>query len=94
MAIGSRVKSLFGRGSRALTPQAKRRWDVLVCEYAELEGDSKPAGTPIGSQRLKTGVSDNVGGVKPFSATLPRALEQERHFAVAEEVPFQPRLAS
>jgi len=42
----------------------------------------------------KTGVSDNVGGVKPFSATLPRALEQERHFAVAEEVPFQPRLAS
>jgi hypothetical protein len=46
------------------------------------------------SEFLITGVSDNVGGVKPFLATLPRALEQERHFALAEEVPFQPRLAS
>ena len=37
---------------------------------------------------------DNVGGVKPFSATLLRALEQERHFALAEEVLRQPWLAS
>jgi hypothetical protein len=43
---------------------------------------------------MLSGVSDNVGRVKLFSATLPHALEQERHFALAEEVPFQPRLAS
>jgi hypothetical protein len=43
---------------------------------------------------LLTGVSDNVGGVKRFSTTLPHALKQERHFALVEEVPFQPRLAS
>jgi hypothetical protein len=30
-------------------------------------------------------VSDNVGGVKQFSSTLPHALEQERHFALDEK---------
>jgi hypothetical protein len=43
---------------------------------------------------VKHRLSDNVGGVKPFSATLLRALEQERHFALAEEVLRQPWLAS
>jgi hypothetical protein len=38
-------------------------------------------------------ISDNVGGVKHFSSTLQHALNEERHFALAEEVPFQPRLA-
>jgi hypothetical protein len=42
----------------------------------------------------KTGVSDNVGGVKFFLSTQQHALNEERHFALAEEVPFQPRLAS
>jgi hypothetical protein len=39
-------------------------------------------------------VSDNVGGVKQFSSTLQHGLEEERHFALVEEVLFQPRLAS
>jgi hypothetical protein len=37
--------------------------------------------------------SNNVGGVKQFSSTLHRALGEERHFALVEEVPSQPRLA-
>ena len=32
-----------------------------------------------------TRVSDNVGGVKYFLRTLPHALEEERHFALAEK---------
>jgi len=39
-------------------------------------------------------VSDNVGRVKQIWGVLLRALEEERHFALVEEVPFQPRLAS
>ena len=35
---------------------------------------------------MKTGVSDNVGGVKHVATTLPYALEQERHFALIGEV--------
>jgi hypothetical protein len=48
----------------------------------------------VKGQLAKSGVSDNVGGVKLFSTTLLHALEQERHFALVEEVPLQPRLAS
>jgi hypothetical protein len=43
---------------------------------------------------VKSRFSDNVGGVKQFSSTLQHALEEERHFALVEEVLFQPRLAS
>jgi hypothetical protein len=43
---------------------------------------------------VKNPVSDNVGGVKFVLSTLQRALEEGRHFALAEEVLFQPRLAS
>jgi hypothetical protein len=43
---------------------------------------------------VKYRVSDNVGGVKQIWGVLLRALEEERHFALVEEVPFQPRLAS
>ena len=38
------------------------------------------------SQLLQSGVSDNVGGVKYVSTTLPHALEEERHFALIGEV--------
>src|SRR6184192_2767491 len=48
------------------------------------------AGTCCGPTRRrslpKTGVSDNVGGVKHVATTLPHALEQERHFALIGEV--------
>ncbi len=37
---------------------------------------------------MKTGVSDNVGGVKHVATTLPHALEQERHFALADGLRF------
>jgi len=33
----------------------------------------------------KNRVSDNAGGVKHFLSTLPHALEEERHFALAEK---------
>jgi hypothetical protein len=33
-------------------------------------------------------VSDNVGGVKQFLSTLWHALEEERHFALADGLPF------
>jgi hypothetical protein len=39
----------------------------------------------------KNPVSDNVGGVKQISSVVHRALVEERHFALAEEVQFQPR---
>jgi len=42
---------------------------------------------------VKHRVSDNVGGVKHFWDALPRALGRVRHFALVEDVPFQPRLA-
>ena len=38
----------------------------------------------------KNRLSDNVGGVKQFSTTLPHALEEERHFALVDSLPFQP----
>ena len=41
----------------------------------------------------KNRLSNNVGGVKHFLSELRRALEQERHFARVEDVPYQPRLA-
>jgi hypothetical protein len=42
---------------------------------------------------LKYRLSDNVGGVKHFSSVLIRALGRARHFALVEELPYQPRLA-
>src|SRR6266568_6870957 len=36
---------------------------------------------------------NNVGGVKHFSSVRIPALREERHFALVEPVPFQPRLA-
>jgi hypothetical protein len=44
-------------------------------------------------QLAKNRISNNVGGVKHFLSELRRALEQERHFALVEDVPYQPRLA-
>jgi hypothetical protein len=44
-------------------------------------------------QLLLTGISNNVGGVKFFLSALRRALVEERHFALVESVPLQPRLA-
>jgi hypothetical protein len=42
---------------------------------------------------VETGLCDNVGGVKHFSSVLVRALGRARHFALVEELPYQPRLA-
>ena len=36
-------------------------------------------------QLAKSGVSDNVGGVKAFSSILRHALRKERHFALVEK---------
>jgi len=38
-------------------------------------------------------VSNNVGGVKHFSNTLRHAPEEERHFALVENVSIQSKLA-
>ena len=38
-------------------------------------------------------VSDNVGVVNQYWRTLQHALDEERHFALAEPVPIQPRFA-
>ena len=35
-------------------------------------------------------LSDNVGGVKQISSVLVRALGRARHFALVEELPYQP----
>ena len=45
------------------------------------------------SQLAKNRLSDNVGGVKHISSVLVRALGRARHFALVEELPYQPRLA-
>src|SRR5256885_11838166 len=42
---------------------------------------------------LKNRLSDNVGSVKHISSTPRRALGEERHFALVDGLPFQPRLA-
>jgi len=42
---------------------------------------------------MLSGVSNNVGGVKHFWGALARALRRARHFALVEELPYQPRLA-
>jgi hypothetical protein len=38
-------------------------------------------------------LSNNVGVVNQYWRTLQHALDEERHFALVEEVPIQPRLA-
>ena len=45
---------------------------------------------PSGSL-LQTGISDNVDSVKHFVSVLIRALRRERHFALVEDVPYQPQ---
>jgi len=55
--------------------------------------NGSPAPAPVRPLVINP-LSDNVGGVKLFLSTLPRALREERHFGLAEEVLFQPRLAS
>jgi len=49
--------------------------------------------SPGSPQLTKNRLSDNVGGVKYFLSVLTPALVRARHFALAEAVPFQPRLA-
>jgi len=39
-------------------------------------------------------VSNNVGGVKHFWDALARALRRARHFALVEELPYQPKARS
>jgi hypothetical protein len=41
----------------------------------------------------KNRLSNNVGVVNEYWRTLQHALDEERHFALAEEVAIQPRLA-
>jgi hypothetical protein len=45
-------------------------------------------------EMLETGISDNVGGVKYFLGVLTRALRRERHFALVEGLPYQPKARS
>jgi hypothetical protein len=40
-----------------------------------------------GRQLVKNRLSNNVGGVKHFLGTQQHALEEERHFALVEDVP-------
>jgi hypothetical protein len=42
----------------------------------------------------KNRVSNNVGGVKHFWGALALALGRARHFALVEELPFQPKARS
>src|SRR5438132_12146374 len=42
----------------------------------------------------KNRVSNNVGGVKHFWDALARALRRARHFALVEELPYQPKARS
>ena len=58
--------------------------------YAAIINLHTTSGCHIGKNR----VSDNVGGVKQNWSVPSRALKKERHFALVEIVPFQPRLAS
>ena len=46
-----------------------------------------------GVQLAKHRLSNNVGGVKHFLSTQRHALEEERHFALVEDVPIQPKPA-
>src|ERR1700690_2669301 len=48
---------------------------------------------PITRSLTLNRLSDNVGGVKHISSVLVRALGRARHFALVEELPYQPRLA-
>jgi hypothetical protein len=59
--------------------------------HVDNPGDRLSHGMP--SRLVKNRISDNVGRVKRFLSVLSRALEEERHFALAEQVPCQPRLA-
>ena len=59
-----------------------------------MKGESREKAGDAETKLTINRVSDNVGGVKLIPSELLRALEQERHFALVEEVPFQPRLAS
>ena len=45
-------------------------------------------------RKRNPGVSDNVGAVKHLLSIRTRALRRERHFALAEAVPYQPKARS
>jgi hypothetical protein len=57
-------------------------------------GDGFAGFSPVAPDSLASHrVSDNAGGVKQISSVLVRALGRARHFALVEELPYQPRLA-
>jgi hypothetical protein len=71
---------------RCVSNPRKKRFLTAVLTSHQLPHPSSPFSTA-------TGVSDNVGGVKRFVSTRARALRRARHFALVEEVPYQPRFA-
>src|SRR5450432_3795325 len=48
----------------------------------------------LAPQLLKHRLSNNVGGVKHFLSTQQHALEEERHFALVEGVPYPTKTRS
>src|SRR5450432_3985342 len=48
----------------------------------------------LAPQLLKHRLSNNVGGVKHFLSTQQHALEEERHFALVEGVPYPTKARS
>jgi hypothetical protein len=77
------------RGIRVCRGLSPTRDSGSVEETLIPNSSGYPAFWPLTKNRL----SDNVGGVKHFWDALPRALRRVRHFALVEDVLFQPRLA-
>src|SRR5438876_1035616 len=67
----------------SITECWRKRAEPAFALLAERKLDST-----LECQFTKTGVSDNVGGVKHFSRTLQRALGEERHFALVDGFAF------
>jgi hypothetical protein len=65
----------------------------LLALRIRLEHPGHRMASLVFSQLLQNRVSDNVGGVKHYSSVVVRALGRARHFALVEELPYQPRLA-
>ena len=64
----------------------------MACSVtAKTSGGEKSFGRQL---LLRNRISNNVGGVKHFWDALARALRRARHFALVEELPYQPKARS
>ena len=83
------------RGQHAISQHRRGVSVSCGCNGTSVHFAAQDNGAVVRSrcQLAKNRLSNNVGGVKHFLSTQQHALEEERHFALVEDVPIQPKPA-